>query len=52
MCVREFAYLQPALFSLPVDYALYCKFWSLQSVFSVPNSCYEKANWKKLQHVS
>lgn len=36
---------------VPVDYALYVKFWQLQSFFSSPSSCYEKTKWRTFQHV-
>uniref|UniRef100_A0A914WID7 THO complex subunit 1 n=1 Tax=Plectus sambesii TaxID=2011161 RepID=A0A914WID7_9BILA len=36
--------------NIPVDYALYCKFWQLQTFFSSPTTCYDKIGWKKFQH--
>ncbi|RNA29898.1 THO complex subunit 1 [Brachionus plicatilis] len=32
--------------SMPIDYNLYLKFWSLQDVFCRPNTCYDKLTWK------
>ncbi|CAG0901652.1 unnamed protein product, partial [Cyprideis torosa] len=30
----------------PVEYNMYCKFWSLQDFFRNPNQCYGKVPWK------
>ncbi|XP_042299019.1 THO complex subunit 1-like isoform X2 [Sceloporus undulatus] len=32
--------------SIPIDYNLYRKFWSLQDYFRNPVQCYEKISWK------
>ncbi|KAM4028015.1 THO complex subunit 1 isoform 1-T1 [Anomaloglossus baeobatrachus] len=32
--------------SIPIDYNLYRKFWSLQDFFRNPIQCYDKASWK------
>lgn len=32
--------------SIPIDYNLYRKFWSLQDYFRNPVQCYEKVSWK------
>ncbi|XP_043921173.1 THO complex subunit 1 [Protopterus annectens] len=32
--------------SIPIDYNLYRKFWSLQDFFRNPIQCYEKVSWK------
>lgn len=32
--------------SMPIDFNLYTKFWSLQEYFCKPNQCYEKLAWK------
>ncbi|CAJ0928819.1 unnamed protein product [Ranitomeya imitator] len=32
--------------SIPIDYNLYRKFWSLQDFFRNPNQCYDKTSWK------
>uniref|UniRef100_A0A8C4Q391 THO complex 1 n=1 Tax=Eptatretus burgeri TaxID=7764 RepID=A0A8C4Q391_EPTBU len=40
------------LSSLPIDYNLYRKFWSLQDYFRNPAQCYEKVAWKTFQRFS
>jgi len=37
--------------SIPVDYNLYRKFWSLQDFFRRPGQCYEKFSWKTFTNV-
>jgi len=37
--------------SIPVDYNLYRKFWSLQDFFRRPAQCYEKFAWKTFSSV-
>lgn len=32
-----------------VDFALYEKFWKMQSFFSQPNKCFEKQSWKEFR---
>ncbi|KAK1337566.1 hypothetical protein QTO34_002199 [Cnephaeus nilssonii] len=36
----------PTTCSIPIDYNLYRKFWSLQDYFRNPVQCYEKISWK------
>uniref|UniRef100_UPI00398F6768 THO complex subunit 1 isoform X2 n=1 Tax=Pristiophorus japonicus TaxID=55135 RepID=UPI00398F6768 len=36
----------PTTCSVPIDYNLYRKFWSLQDFFRNPLQCYEKISWK------
>uniref|UniRef100_A0A8C0J3B1 THO complex subunit 1 n=1 Tax=Chelonoidis abingdonii TaxID=106734 RepID=A0A8C0J3B1_CHEAB len=36
----------PTSCSIPIDYNLYRKFWSLQDYFRNPVQCYEKISWK------
>ncbi|XP_027587031.1 THO complex subunit 1 isoform X1 [Pipra filicauda] len=36
----------PTSCSIPIDYNLYRKFWSLQDYFRNPVQCYEKVSWK------
>ncbi|XP_028922344.1 THO complex subunit 1 isoform X3 [Ornithorhynchus anatinus] len=36
----------PTNCSIPIDYNLYRKFWSLQDYFRNPVQCYEKVSWK------
>ncbi|XP_067403026.1 THO complex subunit 1 isoform X1 [Emydura macquarii macquarii] len=36
----------PTSCSIPIDYNLYRKFWSLQDFFRNPVQCYEKISWK------
>ncbi|KAL7984372.1 hypothetical protein Chor_002942 [Crotalus horridus] len=36
----------PTTCSIPIDYNLYRKFWSLQDYFRNPVQCYEKVSWK------
>ncbi|KAF7246169.1 THO complex subunit 1, partial [Varanus komodoensis] len=36
----------PTSSSIPIDYNLYRKFWSLQDYFRNPVQCYEKVSWK------
>ncbi|EPQ18268.1 THO complex subunit 1 [Myotis brandtii] len=36
----------PTTCSIPMDYSLYRKFWSLQDYFRNPVQCYEKISWK------
>nr|XP_034980970.1 THO complex subunit 1 [Zootoca vivipara] len=36
----------PTTSSIPIDYNLYRKFWSLQDYFRNPVQCYEKVSWK------
>ncbi|XP_053826908.1 THO complex subunit 1 isoform X1 [Vidua macroura] len=36
----------PTSCSIPIDYNLYRKFWSLQDYFRNPVQCYEKLSWK------
>ncbi|XP_063155228.1 THO complex subunit 1 [Candoia aspera] len=36
----------PTSRSIPIDYNLYRKFWSLQDYFRNPVQCYEKVSWK------
>ncbi|XP_005995775.1 THO complex subunit 1 [Latimeria chalumnae] len=36
----------PTTCSIPIDYNLYRKFWSLQDYFRNPLQCYEKVSWK------
>ncbi|XP_070603701.1 THO complex subunit 1 isoform X2 [Erythrolamprus reginae] len=36
----------PTSCSVPIDYNLYRKFWSLQDYFRNPVQCYEKVSWK------
>lgn len=38
--------------SIPVDYKLYRRFWSLQDYFRKPSQCYEKIPWKSFQQNS
>jgi len=38
--------------SIPVDYILYRKFWSLQDFFRRPAQCYDKVAWKLFTNVS
>ncbi|RXM28269.1 THO complex subunit 1 [Acipenser ruthenus] len=35
----------PTTFSIPIDYNLYRKFWTLQDYFRNPLQCYEKYSW-------
>nr|XP_033506940.1 THO complex subunit 1 [Epinephelus lanceolatus] len=35
----------PALCSIPIDYNLYRKFWTLQDYFRNPVQCYDKFSW-------
>ncbi|VDM40583.1 unnamed protein product [Toxocara canis] len=34
---------------IPVDFALYAKFWQLQTFFSSPTSCYDRSKWRTFQ---
>lgn len=34
---------------IPVDFALYAKFWQLQTFFSSPNNCYDRSKWNTFQ---
>ncbi|KAM4705589.1 THO complex subunit 1 isoform 2-T2 [Rhinophrynus dorsalis] len=36
----------PTSSSIPIDYNLYRKFWSLQDYFRNPVQCYDKSSWK------
>ncbi|KAM5156600.1 THO complex subunit 1 [Mantella aurantiaca] len=36
----------PNTSSIPIDYNLYRKFWSLQDFFRNPVQCYDKSSWK------
>ncbi|XP_075441354.1 THO complex subunit 1 isoform X2 [Ascaphus truei] len=36
----------PTSFSIPIDYNLYRKFWSIQDFFRNPLQCYDKSSWK------
>ncbi|VDK18723.1 unnamed protein product [Anisakis simplex] len=36
---------------IPIDFALYAKFWQLQTFFTAPNSCYDKSKWKIFHQV-
>ncbi|XP_063307570.1 THO complex subunit 1 isoform X1 [Pelobates fuscus] len=36
----------PTNSSIPIDYNLYRKFWSLQDYFRNPVQCYDKSSWK------
>merc|ERR1712038_316602 len=38
--------------SVPIDYNLYKKFWSLQDYFRKPTQCYEKVPWKTFTNYS
>lgn len=41
--------------SIPIDYNLYRKFWTLQDYFRNPVQCYEKFSWMtflKVNHLS
>ena len=38
--------------SIPIDYNLYRKIWSLQDYFRKPGQCYDKSAWKCFTSVS
>ena len=57
MCViiKSRSFIEFLLFifrSIPIDYNLYKKFWSLQDYFRKPNQCYDKTAWKVFANVS
>lgn len=56
---KSYYFLKPALIiafsSIPIDYNLYRKFWTLQDYFRNPVQCYDKFSWMtflKVMHKS
>ena len=51
MCMNLCRVYYSGASSIPVDYNLYRKFWSLQDFFRRPAQCYDKFAWKTFSSV-